>query len=84
MNSNNNILCSGAAEAASIELSPPLNETSRLMESQRQVCGPAIVKNTQPKVASGENNESTFQSDEISVQVAHVSADREKQRDAAV
>ena len=48
MNSNNNILCSGAAEAASIELSPLLNETSRLMESQQQVCGPAIVGNTQP------------------------------------
>ena len=84
MNSNNNILCSRAAEAASIELSAPLNETSRLMESQRQVCGPAIVRNTQPKVASGENNESTFQSGQISVQVAHMSADRRRQSDIAV
>ena len=84
MNSNNNILCSGAAEAASVELSPPLNETSRLMKSQRQVCGPATVRNTQPKVASGENNESTFQSGQISGQVAHVSADRVRQIDVAV
>ena len=84
MNSNNNILCSGAAEAASIELSPPLNETSGLMESQRQVCGPAIVRNTQQKVASGENNESTFQCGQISVQVEHVSADRIRQSDVAV
>ena len=37
MNLNNNILGSGAAEAASIELSPPLNEISVFMESQQQV-----------------------------------------------
>ena len=48
------------------------------------MCGPAIVRNTQPKVASGENNESTFLSGQISVQVAHVSADRVRQNDVAV
>ena len=35
MNLSNTMLGFGAAEAASIELSPPLNEASRLMESQR-------------------------------------------------
>ena len=83
MNLNNNILGFGAAEAASIELSPPLNEASVLMESQRQLRGPAIVRNTQPKVASGENKESTFQSGQILAQVAHMSADRVRQSDVA-
>ena len=48
------------------------------------MCDPAIVRNTQSKVASGENNESTFQSGPISVQIARVSADRVRQSDVAV